>query len=120
MIHDGSGLSRHDLVAPETIVRVLDAIQRDTAFAAYYDALPIAGVDGTLSARMKGTPAERNCRAKTGTIHSASSLSGYVTTADGEPMLFVMLMNNHKARNAVPMAVQNRIVELLASWKRAQ
>ena len=66
VIRDGSGLSRHDLVSPETIVRVLDRIQRDTAFAVFYNAMPIAGVDGTLKDRMKGTPAEGNVHAKTG------------------------------------------------------
>src|SRR5256714_4184889 len=63
VIRDGSGLSRHDLVSPETIVKVLDKIQQDTAFAVYYNAMPIAGVDGTLKDRMKGTPAEGNVHA---------------------------------------------------------
>ena len=81
----------------------------------YIDSLPIAGVDGTLRNRMKGTPAEKNCRAKSGYVSSVSSLSGYVTTKSGEPLLFVMLMNNHKARNAVATGVQDRIVALLAS-----
>jgi D-alanyl-D-alanine carboxypeptidase/D-alanyl-D-alanine-endopeptidase (penicillin-binding protein 4) len=76
VIRDGSGLSRHDLVTPETIVRVLDRIQKDTAFAVYYNAMPIAGVDGTLKDRLKGTPAEGNVHAKTGSIAEARSLSG--------------------------------------------
>ncbi|NUQ20428.1 MAG: D-alanyl-D-alanine carboxypeptidase/D-alanyl-D-alanine-endopeptidase, partial [Gemmatimonadaceae bacterium] len=47
-VRDGSGLSRHDYVSPETLVRVLAAIRSDTAFHVFYDALPIAGVDGTI------------------------------------------------------------------------
>src|SRR4029079_9643413 len=62
VVYDGSGLSRHDLVSPETIVKVLTAMQKDTAFSVYYDAFPIAGVDGTIRTRMKGTPAENNLR----------------------------------------------------------
>ena len=52
------------------------------------DALPIAGVDGTLRNRMKGTAAENNLRAKTGSLSSAASLSGYVTSASGENLVF--------------------------------
>ena len=94
MVYDGSGLSRHDLVTPETMVKVLVAIQRDTAFQAFYDALPIAGVDGTISNRMRGTPAQNNMHAKTGTIEFVRSLSGYVTTADNERLVFSFLSNH--------------------------
>jgi hypothetical protein len=68
VVYDGSGLSRHDLVTPRTIVKVLSAMRKDSAFSVYYDAFPIAGVDGTIRSRMKGTPAENNLRGKTGTI----------------------------------------------------
>jgi D-alanyl-D-alanine carboxypeptidase/D-alanyl-D-alanine-endopeptidase (penicillin-binding protein 4) len=57
VIRDGSGLSRYNYLSPETIVRTLAAVRRDTVFSAFYDALPIAGVDGTIKTRMRGTPA---------------------------------------------------------------
>jgi D-alanyl-D-alanine carboxypeptidase/D-alanyl-D-alanine-endopeptidase (penicillin-binding protein 4) len=66
-------------------------MQQDTAFAVFYNAMPIAGVDGTLEDRMKGTPAQGNVHAKTGSISAARSLSGYVTTADGERLIFSIL-----------------------------
>jgi serine-type D-Ala-D-Ala carboxypeptidase/endopeptidase (penicillin-binding protein 4) len=97
-VRDGSGLSRHDYLAPETIVRVLDAMRRHPSFSVFYDALPVAGVDGTLRSRMKGTPAEGNVRAKTGTLDKARALSGYLTTADGRQLLFSFLANNYTAR----------------------
>lgn len=93
-VRDGSGLSRHDYVSPETIVRVLDAMRRAPTFPVFYGALPIAGVDGTIRNRMKGTPAEANLRAKTGFVDKARSLSGYVTAADGRLLLFSVLCNN--------------------------
>jgi D-alanyl-D-alanine carboxypeptidase/D-alanyl-D-alanine-endopeptidase (penicillin-binding protein 4) len=95
VVRDGSGLSRHDYVSPRTIVTVLDAMRRSPDFRLFYDALPIAGVDGTIRNRMKDTPAAGNLHAKTGTIDKARSLSGYVTTADGRMLLFSALANNH-------------------------
>ena len=94
-VRDGSGLSRHDYVSPRTIVRVLAAMQKSPDFRLFYDALPIAGVDGTIRSRMKGTPAQGNVHAKTGTLDKARSLSGYVTTADGRVLLFSALCNNY-------------------------
>lgn len=94
VVRDGSGLSRHDYVTPETIVRVLDAMRRHPEFRLFYDALPVAGVDGTIRNRMKDTPAQGNVHAKTGTLDKARSLSGYVTTADGRLLVFSILANN--------------------------
>jgi D-alanyl-D-alanine carboxypeptidase/D-alanyl-D-alanine-endopeptidase (penicillin-binding protein 4) len=117
IIRDGSGLSDNDLLTPETIVRVLDRIQRDTAFATYYNALPIAGVDGTLDKRMKGTPAEGNVRAKTGTLAKARNLSGYVTTADGERLIFSVLANNTTAPGSMVTGVADQIGVALAAYR---
>ncbi|MEP7343765.1 MAG: D-alanyl-D-alanine carboxypeptidase/D-alanyl-D-alanine-endopeptidase [Gemmatimonadaceae bacterium] len=94
VVRDGSGLSRQDVVTPETLARVLDAMRRHTSFAVFYDALPIAGVDGTLAGRMRGTAAQGNVHAKTGTLDLVRSLSGYVTTGDGHQLIAVMLANN--------------------------
>jgi len=106
-VRDGSGLSRHDYVSPETLVRVLDAMRKHEHFPLFYDALPIAGVDGTIRSRMTGTPAQGNVHAKTGTIDKARSLSGYVTTADGRRLIFSMLSNNH----TVPTREVDRVVD---------
>ncbi len=113
-VRDGSGLSRHDYVSPETIVRVLDAMRRHPEFRTFYDALPIGGVDGTIRNRMKGTPAEGNVHAKTGTLDKARALSGYVTTADGRLLLFSMLSNNHVVANREVERVQDALVAFLA------
>lgn len=114
-VRDGSGLSRHDYVTPETIVRVLDAMRRHASFMVFHDALPIGGVDGTLRERMIGTAAEGNVRAKTGTIDKARALSGYVTTADGRLLLFSMLANNHVVNNREVERVQDALVAFLAT-----
>ena len=116
-IRDGSGLSRHDYVSPQTLVRVLATIRGDTAFQVFYDALPIAGVDGTISERMKGTPAEGNVHAKTGYVDKARSLSGYATTVDGRMVIFSALCNNWTVPTSEVEAVQNMIAARLAGMR---
>lgn len=92
---DGSGLSRYNVATPEALVAVLAHVERDeTLGPTFRSVLPIAGLDGTLEARMKGTPAEGNARAKTGTMTGARAMAGFLTTADGEPLVFSIVGNN--------------------------
>ena len=117
VIRDGSGLSRHNYLSPATLIRVLDAMRQSPHYLTFYNSLPIAGVDGTIERRMRGTPAEGNVRAKTGTIDKARSLSGYVTTADGELLLFSILCNNYTVPTSWPTRVQDSIAADLASLR---
>lgn len=116
-VMDGSGLSRQDLVSPETIVHVLDAMRRGAHFQAYYDAMPVAGVDGTLRGRMRGTTAEGNVRGKTGTLSNVRSLSGYVTTATGRMLIFSVLCNNYLVPTSYITRVQDTIVVRLSGLR---
>jgi D-alanyl-D-alanine carboxypeptidase/D-alanyl-D-alanine-endopeptidase (penicillin-binding protein 4) len=111
---DGSGLSRHDYLTPRAVVKVLDVMRRSPHAALFRDALPIAGVDGTIRSRMRGTPAEGNVRAKTGTLDKTRSLSGYVTTVNGRVLLFSMLANNFTTPNREVERVQDLIAGFLA------
>jgi D-alanyl-D-alanine carboxypeptidase/D-alanyl-D-alanine-endopeptidase (penicillin-binding protein 4) len=117
VVRDGSGLSRHDYLSPETVVRVLDAARRAPWGRVFYDALPIAGVDGTIANRMRGTPAQGNVHAKTGYVDRARSLSGYVTTADGRTLLFSMLANNWTTPVKGVERVQDAVAARLASMR---
>ncbi len=117
VVYDGSGMSRHDLLSPETIVRTLVAIGRDTAFSAFYEALPVAGVDGTLRSRMKATPAEGNMHAKTGSLQFVRSLSGYVTDADGDRLVFSLLHNHFTVPVDSVSRFQNDVGALLAGYR---
>ena len=111
-VRDGSGLSRHDYVSPRTLVRVLNAIRLHPDFKLFYDAMPIAGVDGTIRNRMKGTAAEGNVHAKTGTLDKARSLSGYVTTADGRLLIVSALCNNY----VTPTRRVDRVTDALGAY----
>ena len=90
---DGSGLSRYNIVTPVALTRLLalESRQKDGSF--FYDALPIAGIDGTLRNRMKNTRAQNNARAKTGTFSFVNCLSGFVTTRDGVRLAVSVLTN---------------------------
>jgi D-alanyl-D-alanine carboxypeptidase/D-alanyl-D-alanine-endopeptidase (penicillin-binding protein 4) len=118
VLADGSGLSRYNYVAPDAVARVLEAMYRRPDFAPFFDALPVAGVDGTLAGRLKGTKAAGNARAKTGSLSNVRSLSGYVRTADGEMLLFVLLVNGFTAPQRVAEAAQDQVVERLANFSR--
>ncbi len=115
-LNDGSGLSRNDMVTAEATLQLLIYMRRHRYATAFRDALPIAGVDGTLRNRMKGTLAENNLRAKTGTLSSASSLSGFVTTAAGEELVFSIMVNNYPAGTNPPSVCIDPIAVLLASF----
>jgi D-alanyl-D-alanine carboxypeptidase/D-alanyl-D-alanine-endopeptidase (penicillin-binding protein 4) len=95
LLEEGSGLSRRDIITPEATVALLSYMNRSRWAEVYRSALPVAGVDGTLQNRMKGTPAAGNVRAKTGTLRYVYTLSGYVTTAAGERLAFSIMLNNY-------------------------
>ncbi|MSU51347.1 MAG: D-alanyl-D-alanine carboxypeptidase/D-alanyl-D-alanine-endopeptidase [Opitutus sp.] len=90
---EGSGLSRNNLASANATVALLTFMTTHREASAFMASLPIAGVDGTLRRRMKGTPAEGNLRGKTGTLRYANSLSGFVTTAGGEKLIFSLMLN---------------------------
>lgn len=113
-IVDGSGLSRLNYVSPRNLVALLTHMWGHKDSGVFVGSLPIAGVDGTLRNRMKGTAAEKNVKAKTGYIGRVSSLSGYVSTSSGEPLVFSIMMNHHLCANAPATAAQNAICQLLA------
>jgi D-alanyl-D-alanine carboxypeptidase/D-alanyl-D-alanine-endopeptidase (penicillin-binding protein 4) len=116
VLDDASGLSRGDMITAEATVQLLTFMDKHRFAAAFREALPIAGVDGTLRNRMKGTPAENNLRAKTGSLSSATSLAGYVTTAAGEKLAFSIMVNNYPRDFDPRSACIEPIAVLLASF----
>lgn len=94
-IRDGSGLSRKDLITARVVSDLVIKADQAAWKDALYQSLPIAGVDGTLRSRFKGTAAERNVHAKTGSLSHVSALSGYVTNAAGERLAFSIVINNY-------------------------
>lgn len=117
-LHDGSGMARADLISPETIVRIFDRMQTSPDFESFYNALPIAGVDGTVAQRMRGTSAANNVRAKTGSLQWVRSLSGYVTDGDGDRLIFSVLANKWTTSSSAVTMTADSIAAALASYRR--
>ena len=108
-VADGSGLSLYNYVSTELETRLLRyAFQHPEIYEALHEALPIAGVDGTLRKRMRGTAAAGNVRAKTGTVKGVSSLAGYLTASNGHLLCFSVICNGGLS-NGPMRNLQNKI-----------
>ncbi len=115
-IVDGSGLSRYDQVTVGAIVGLLEKMYFDLKnFNYFYNSLSIAGKDGTLRDRMRGTTAENDFHGKTGTLHGVSSLSGYLKTADGDELIVSMIFDFHSGSLRLHREVENKIIEILTN-----
>ncbi len=116
---DGSGLSRYNYVCAETLVTILRRMYADPRHKdRFLAALPVGGEDGTLARRFAGTTAAGNVRAKTGSIANVRALSGYVTSAGGEPLVFSIIANNFTAPQSAIDAATDEAVVRLATFVR--
>ena len=114
---DGSGLARQNLVTSTMTARLLQYMwhhEDPLTSEAFVASLPIGGVDGTLSSRMRGTAAQGNVRAKTGTLGNVAALSGYVDTANGRTLIVSMMANHYTGSSRRARLVQDRIMDALA------
>ena len=121
---DGSGLSRGDLVTPQSMVQLLAYALRQPWGPDFVATLPVAGHDGTLETRMRGTAAAGQVHAKTGLVEHVNSLSGYATSRRGAHLIFSIFGNNtgthgRDALNAVD-SICVAMVEELAPRKETR
>jgi serine-type D-Ala-D-Ala carboxypeptidase/endopeptidase (penicillin-binding protein 4) len=116
-IVDGSGISRFDQVTLASVTGVMEKMYFDLRhFDDFYNSLSIAGVDGTLRNRMIGTKAENNFRGKTGTLNGVTSISGYITTSDGEDLIVGIMFEFTRGGWNFYRGIQDEIIVLLANW----
>lgn len=109
---DGSGLSLDDRLTARALASLLVAAWRDVDIRdAFWRALPVAGISGTLEDRMERAPARGAVRAKTGTTDRASALSGYV----GDRYVFAVLQNGWPVAARSARRAQDRFATALAS-----
>ncbi|HYJ45384.1 MAG TPA: D-alanyl-D-alanine carboxypeptidase/D-alanyl-D-alanine-endopeptidase [Pyrinomonadaceae bacterium] len=116
-LHDGSGLSRLDLVTPETTARLLAAAAQTHTADAFRDSLPVAGRDGTLKGRLRSISPGRLI-AKTGTLTYINSLSGYATTGDDEPLAFSIICNDETEAESSTKVI-DQVAALFVSYKES-
>ncbi|MCG5104095.1 D-alanyl-D-alanine carboxypeptidase/D-alanyl-D-alanine endopeptidase [Oceanobacillus alkalisoli] len=119
LLRDGSGMSHKTLISANNITHILYNIQSENWFDVFEYSLPVAGetdrlIGGTLRNRLTKEPAKGNVKAKTGLITGVSTLSGYVTSLDGEKLIFSILLNNHLGSSESIQEIENEIVMVLA------
>lgn len=117
-IGDGAGLSKKNKITPSQMIRILEFMYNDfELWPEYISSLPIFGIDGSLKKRLPGFFTERRTRAKTGTLNGVTCLSGYLVTADNEPIAFSFLFNRCSDVWAAK-EVQNSIIVKLNKFSR--
>jgi len=117
-LHDGSGLSRLDLVTPQATALLLAVMTKSAAAQTYRDSLPVAGRDGTLESRLRKV-APGSILAKTGTLVYDNSLSGYALTADNEWLAFSIFCNDETERASSTRVIDD-IALLLTTYRSQQ
>jgi len=113
---DGSGLSRDNLVTPEAFVKLLIHMASGQAFDLFLDTLPVAGVDGTLAGRFKGTRLEGRIHAKTGTLEQVNALSGYMDLPSGKRLVFSIMGNSYPLKEQQGAATLDQIALAVYDW----
>jgi D-alanyl-D-alanine carboxypeptidase/D-alanyl-D-alanine-endopeptidase (penicillin-binding protein 4) len=114
-LYDGSGVSPDDRMAPRAFTKLLTYASQQTWGQAWRATLPVAGVDGTLTARFRNSPLQGKMWAKTGTLNEVNALSGYLTAASGKTLAFSILVNGRRPGSDAEAQAVDRIAEAIAA-----
>jgi D-alanyl-D-alanine carboxypeptidase/D-alanyl-D-alanine-endopeptidase (penicillin-binding protein 4) len=112
---DGSGLTRTNRASPTQVVRLLRSVRSEEFGPTFVHSLAVAGREGTVADRMRGTAAAGHCRTKTGTITGVSNLSGYCFNRSGKVMVFSILMAGVYDLNLAHLE-QDKMAALIARY----
>ena len=118
---DASGLSRQNLVAPQTLVKVLSLMSRSPRSSSkqsimaksYRQSLAIAGISGTLKRRFRDTPIQNKLWGKTGTLTGVGSLAGYLAPNRHPPLVFCIIVNNSDLESSKIRQAIDEIIVIL-------
>jgi serine-type D-Ala-D-Ala carboxypeptidase/endopeptidase (penicillin-binding protein 4) len=110
VLDNGSGLSRSERITPRSLALVLKAAFAGRHAPELLASLPVAGVDGTMRRRLKGTPAEGWARLKTGTLKNVVAIAGYVRDGRGDTWALVAILNHEQAFKGRP------VLDALVEW----
>jgi serine-type D-Ala-D-Ala carboxypeptidase/endopeptidase (penicillin-binding protein 4) len=115
-IVDGSGLSRHNLVSPDSLIQTLKAMDKSPYAQIYRQSLPASGVNGTLKNRFGN--AVNLVQAKTGTMTGVVALSGYITPKNYQPLVFSIIVNQSNQKAIATRQAVDEVVLLLTRLRR--
>jgi D-alanyl-D-alanine carboxypeptidase/D-alanyl-D-alanine-endopeptidase (penicillin-binding protein 4) len=110
VIENGSGLSRIERISAANVARLLAAAWRSAVMPELVASLPLAAVDGTLRRRLKNDPIAGQAHVKTGSLHDARSIAGYVLDRNGQRKIVVMIVNHGNAGGS------RAALEALLAW----
>ncbi|MBS3999731.1 MAG: D-alanyl-D-alanine carboxypeptidase/D-alanyl-D-alanine-endopeptidase [Desulfobulbaceae bacterium] len=114
MLNDGSGLSRRNLVTPESIIKVLQESYKSSFRDEFRNSFSLAGNDGTLKKRLRNSSSNGNITAKTGTLRNVSALAGYIDTIEGDTIAFAFIFNGPNV--GVYKDLENKLAQLLSDF----
>jgi D-alanyl-D-alanine carboxypeptidase/D-alanyl-D-alanine-endopeptidase (penicillin-binding protein 4) len=109
-VKDGSGLSRQNLISPQTLVQLLTALNPSPHGLTYRDSLPVAGRSGTLKNRFLASPLSGKVRAKTGTLTGVVTLAGFESDIPMGTIIFSLMVNNSDLGAAVLREAMDQIL----------
>ncbi|BBM86547.1 D-alanyl-D-alanine carboxypeptidase/D-alanyl-D-alanine endopeptidase [Candidatus Uabimicrobium amorphum] len=112
-IVDGSGLSRHNMIAPQQMIQILKYMHRSPHAQVFRDSLAIGGKDGTLRNRWRNNEAAGSIFGKSGYLTRVITLCGYVYSKAGGKYAFSIMVNNYKTRNVAIRNIQDQITTIL-------
>jgi serine-type D-Ala-D-Ala carboxypeptidase/endopeptidase (penicillin-binding protein 4) len=110
-VDNGCGLSREDRISAHSLGRLLDWAYASPTMSELMSSLAIPGVDGTLRRRFRRTPLAGQGHLKTGTLHGATGLAGFVEDGTGHRWVLVSLINNPQLQGWRGKGVENAIVD---------
>lgn len=110
---DASGLSRQNLISPQTLVKMLRAIYQSPQGKTYLSTLAVAGTNGTLNRRFSNTSIVGNLWGKTGTLTGVGTLSGYLFPEQYPPLVFSIIVNNSEQKNRAIRQQIDRIIAIV-------
>lgn len=113
--YDGSGLSPDNRITPRAMVQYLHWVDKQPWAQAWRQTLPVAGVDGTLARRMKGTALEGRLMAKTGTLLATNALAGYLPAASGKLLRFAIYASDRPATAPSALPTMDAALALIAA-----
>ncbi len=110
---DGSGMAGGNFTKTSILSDFLVKMQDHSEFESFYNSLSVAGIDGTIAHRMKGTPLYNNFKGKSGYVGGVRTLSGYFETSSGEILIVSLAANNFIGKVRPIDAIHEEILQYL-------